>query len=590
MQAKRPLRFLAFGIAVTMAFPYSVHALGIELKIGGTRVSTHVPGTGNSGGTVTVDPSKPIPIPITPLLVPIPAGPITIPVGRLPLIPHSPADYTSHLIESSTNELGKVSGNIVREAGIGYANLEREAKKGATNVENNLRKAAGDVERTLRQAGGDVGRELKNTQGEVEDAAVAVYRFAVRQAESSSNALSEAEQRFREGKVVDAVWHLGLAPSQHTSENAAQAATESALLNTVGQAAASAYGGPGGAAAYAAWLAYYQTGGDVNVAMRVGLTAAVQSYASQYAQAPAAAGVQESFKKAAIGGALNGLAVAANGGSPADIQKAMFATAGNMLVQDGYQALSQNQNVATFARTAKQVYCVKALAEQTADKSCPSLNDYVKDAQDHYAMLDQKGVVQWVDLKKEIPGSEWLFLSRAEALDKAGGLVATKLQFDQLPIKEIDAKYKSAMNEVHKVKNANVLSLLEGRWALSYQPAKEVITDSLKAAVAPSVVLSYTGLSATELAKGGEAARKAIETPVASQPEEIITCAKDQVIERLWVSYGQSGDPLRCTVSQMQDNIVKASWYARNDGAFCRAKMLDAAKSYMDKGYSCHGR
>jgi hypothetical protein len=39
----------------------------------------------------------------------------------------------------------------------------------------------------------------------------------------------------------------------------------------VGQVAATAYGGPGGAAAYAAWYAYRATGGDAETALRVAL-------------------------------------------------------------------------------------------------------------------------------------------------------------------------------------------------------------------------------------------------------------------------------------------------------------------------------
>lgn len=530
-------------------------------------------------------PSIPLPLPI-----PIPGIP---PIVQVPLNPGAAVEAGSKIIKAANDEVGKITGNIVREAGVGYANLEREAKKGATNVETNLRKAGGDIEKTVRQAGGDVGRELKKAHGEVEDAAVAVYRFTVRQAESSRDMLSDAEQRFREGKIVDAVWHLGIDPLQRGSENAALAASESAVLSTVGSIAASAYGGPGGAAAYAAWLAYYQTGGDVNAALRVGLMSAVQSYAGQYAQTIAApAGAQatlsESFKKAAVGGALNGLAVAASGGSAEDVRNAMLATAGSMLVQDGYQALASTEAVATFAKTAKQVYCVKTLIEQNVDKSCPSLTDYIKDGQGRYAMLDSKGNVQYVDLAKEVPGSEWLFLSREEAVKKATGIAAASLELDKLPVKEISADIKAKMKEADKVKGANIVSLLDDRWALSYTPEQTVA--SLKAKVAPVVVLNYVGLSPAKLNQGAAAAKQAVEAALPIQPAEIISCAKGTDVKRYWVSYGKQGDTLKCVTGLEVNGKVTDAWYAKNEGNFCQQAMVETAKKDMGAGFACYGR
>lgn len=365
----------------------------------------------------------PVPAPVPPIVIPspVPGVPITVPsttppkipvpvpqlpvIVDTPLIPAASDNPATRLVKASNEEIGKISGNIIREAGIGYANLERQVKTDAGNVDTSVRKAGADIERTVRQTGGDVGRELRTAADEIESAAVAIYRFTLREAESSKDAVSNAEQRFREGKVIDAVWHLGVDPAQGSSKNAASAASESAVLNTIGSVAASAYGGPGGAAAYAAWLAYYQTGGDVNAALRVGLTAAVQSYAGQYAKVtPAGATVSEAFKKAATGGALSGLAVAASGGSAEDVRNAMLATAGGFLVQDGYQALAANESVASFAKTARQVYCVKTMVDNNEDKTCPGLKDYLKDDQGRYAMLDTKGKVQYINLEKEVLG------------------------------------------------------------------------------------------------------------------------------------------------------------------------------------------
>jgi hypothetical protein len=584
MQRRRTKLVCALA-AAALAIPSSVMAITIKfkvkIKIGdttivSTKASANVP---VGGGTATID-AKVSPIPTQ----------TQVSVNNTPLLPTLPNKATSELFKAAGPELGKLSGNIIREAGIGYANMEREVKKGSNNAATELRKAAADTERSLRKSGDDVGRELKATQREVEGAATAVYRFTIRQAESSVDAVQAAERRFREGKVIDAVWHLSLAPAQSTNENAARAAIDSPLLNTVMSSAASVYGGPGGAAAYAAWLTYYQTGGDVNAALRVGLTAAVKSYGAQYAQAPnpATAGFAESFKHAATGGAMNGLAVAASGGSAADVQKAMIATAGAILVQDGYQSLSHNPAVAEFAQKAKQVYCVKALVDRAEDKSCPSMKDYLKDAQGRVAMLDTKGLVQYVDMAKEIPGSDWLFLSREEAMTKASDAFGVDL--DKLPVKEIDAKVKAAMMEVKKVKGANIVSLLEDRWALSFEPGRAV--EGMKASVAPAVLLSYTGISPTKVDAAKAEASKVLNAALPVQPQEIVSCHKGMESARIWVAKGQPGDDLQCVVGQQLNEApdLGAAWYARKDGSFCQAKMLDEAKELVAKGFTCAGR
>lgn len=518
---------------------------------------------------------------------PIP-GQSGVTVGSAPLSPTP--QQVSVLVQAGAKELGKITGDVVREAGVGYANLERETKKGLTDAHTNLRKAGGDVERTVRQAGADASRELKATQREVEGAATATYRFTIRQAEGSVEAVRHAERRFREGKVIDAVWHLGLQPVQNTSDNAAKGASESAIVATAMSVAASTYGGPGGAAAYSAWLAYYQTGGDINAALRVGLTAAIQAYGSQLAAAPnpANAAFSESFKHAAVGGAMNGLAVAAAGGSVQDIQQTLLATAGSILVQDGYRSLSQNAAVAEFTKAAKQVYCLKGALERSEDSSCPSLKDYVMDAQGRIGMLDTAGVVQFVDRAKEIPGADWLLLSKEDALDKAADMAGIKV--DELPIKEIDEKLQAAAAMANKVKGANIVGLLDDRWALSYEAGR--VVSEVNAAVAPTVLLSYTGLSPERVAAAAADAGKVLDAALPKQPQEIVSCIKGDVVERIWVAEGKLPDDLRCVTGQQADDAerVGAAWFARVEGNFCRDRMLDMAKGLIAKGYSCSGR
>jgi hypothetical protein len=205
---------------------------------------------------------------------------------------------TDRLAEANT----KVTKGVQRAA--------EQAKAFNKVVKWNLEKAGRDSE-------AEVGRFGKN----LEDAAHAIGHFLERQGQGAGAALSNAERRIREGKVVDAIWHLSTEPLQHTSENAALAAQESEYLNTVAQTAASAYGGPAGAAAYAAWLTYEQTG-NADLALRAGVLTYATSSAFSAAGKMNAATTSDIAKKAAVTAAIGGLAVAAAGGDEtADLLK-----------------------------------------------------------------------------------------------------------------------------------------------------------------------------------------------------------------------------------------------------------------------------
>ncbi|MFG0678817.1 hypothetical protein [Delftia sp. WSY_7] len=544
---------------------------------------------------------------------PVVVNPLPMP-WEPPIEPENqPLNITSHLIKAGEKEIGQISGNIIREAGIGYSNIERETRVGVSSVGTNLRKAAGDFERNLREAGGDVGRELKATQREVESATIAAYRFTVRQAESTFALVRQAEQRFREGKVIDAIWHLSTQQMQSTSDNAARAAAESAIVATAMSAAASAYGGPGGASAYSAWLAYYQTGGDVNAALRIGLIAAVKAYAPEIPGADlASTGIKESLKKAAVSGAMNGLAVAAAGGSAQDVQKAMMATAGTILVQDGYRSLSQNAAVAEFSKVARQVYCIKGLSEGSQDESCPSVNDYLRDTQGRFAMLDTSSIVRYVDMAKEIPGADWILLTKEEALAKSAAIAGVDYETLNAKMNEARLTANRVEEAANRVKGANILGMLDDRWALSYQAGKTV--DGIRAAVAPSVLLTYTGISPAIVDKAAADPAKLssiLDAPLPNQPQEIVSCVRPAepkaninilwgaVIEipsrpelavRLWVSKKKQPGDLECVVAQERDGKIRAAWYAKIEGDFCQPKMLEMTKQLIAENFNCSGR
>jgi hypothetical protein len=129
-------------------------------------------------------------------------------------------------------------------------------KKAVDDTLNTGKKAIDDVLRNSTKAVDDVARNAVKSANDIVDAGKAVERFVEYQVQGVGDSLSDAEKRIREGKIVDAAWHLGTDPYKHTEEGASKAAQESQLINAAGQAAASFYGGPAGAAAYASWYAY----------------------------------------------------------------------------------------------------------------------------------------------------------------------------------------------------------------------------------------------------------------------------------------------------------------------------------------------
>jgi hypothetical protein len=109
------------------------------------------------------------------------------------------------------------------------------------------------------------------------------------------------------------------------------------LLSTVGSVAASVYGGPQGAAVYAAWLTYHQTG-DIDMAVRVGIIAGASSFANGQAFTMATGTVTDSIKRAAVVEAIGGAPAAAAGGDRDAINTAFLRGDAAILVQDGYKS------------------------------------------------------------------------------------------------------------------------------------------------------------------------------------------------------------------------------------------------------------
>lgn len=289
----------------------------------------------------------------------------------------------------------KGAGNIVREGQIGIGNIARESREALGQPQREVQLAAGNVVRTYQKAGSDTvatihkaaddayatyvksiedgAREAKKGFDDSVEAVQATGRFAERQLKATETNLQKAARRVQEGKLVDAVWHWSTDNMNASEDNFFKATQESKLISQAAATAAATYGGPGGAAAYAAWSTYKATG-DPNLAFRAGFIAAASSQAGTYTSKMPTGTMGEVVKKAAMAGAAGGIAVAAAGGDQEAIQKGFLQAGGAVLVQSSKDAV---KGYSPNADEAMKVYgCVSA-----KDVDCFSKTTYAKKAE-----------------------------------------------------------------------------------------------------------------------------------------------------------------------------------------------------------------
>lgn len=193
--------------------------------------------------------------------------------------------------------------NAINKAGDDASNA---TKKALDDTARAVEKAVDDSVNSTKKAISDAAKTYSKAANDLIDAGKATERFVENEIHEEGKTLSDAGKRLRQGKVVDALWGIGADQVRHTEENAAEAAQESEVLNAAVEAAATAYGGPAGAAAYGAWLAYHETR-NVELALRAGALAALSSESGSIVQEMPTGTVSDVVKKAAVSGALEAL-------------------------------------------------------------------------------------------------------------------------------------------------------------------------------------------------------------------------------------------------------------------------------------------
>ncbi|MER8447053.1 hypothetical protein NKH52_28080 [Mesorhizobium sp. M1066] len=354
----------------------------------------------------------------------------------------------------------KAAGDTVRTLQQANGDVFATVQQAGEDAITTTHKAAGDVAETYVKAWRDVGEQGKRSFDDAVDAGEATKHFVENQAKADFEALNKAAKRFEDGKVVDAMWGLGMDPLKSGEENFAKATQESKVISAAAATAAAAYGGPAGAAAYAAWSTYRQTG-NADMALRAGLLAAVTSQTgSSIGQMPTGT-AGEIIKKAAMAGAAGGVAIAAAGGDEQAIKDGFLKSAGAVLVQGGTEKLKAYSPEANDAYEIAQ--CISA-----RDVDCLSNTTWARDAKGKI-LYDETG-------KPRIDTSE---IDPDNYIGK----------WSQVDPQSVEGQVNAIIAQTSKLPKTEAIPILDNKWVLTWTLGKERHIKKER----PTVVLTYVG-------------------------------------------------------------------------------------------------
>jgi hypothetical protein len=456
-------------------------------------------GKGVDIGPIHIDPTNPV-APVTPkgTQVPNPVPPTAVDqvLGESAKTAQQAAGAATEIAKRAASEAEKGSRTAV-EASAKAANAaadvaakaahdaEVAAKKAGKDVNDTTvkaardaaataDKAARDASATLSKAIDDTGRSIEKGAKDLIDAGVVAGKFVENQLKGHVKSISDAERRLREGKVVDAIWHNAMDPIKDADKNAAQAAQESEILRTVAQVAASTYGGPAGAAAFAAWYTFHQTG-DTGLALKMGIIAGASAAGFQAAGKLPTDTVGQVAQKAIVTGAIGGAAVAAAGGSQEAVRDGFLLSGGMVVVQYAYEQTTTHPLDKEALKASKgEAYCMATL-----DAPCSPPEVAVErgpDGKPIYEMRDGIRVPK-VDVRKTDPLRP--HVGKWSSADGSPPFVGER---------------SAGMTAVSKIPGMNAMSVFHDQWCVAWKfdqvPLGSVATV---ATIPPAVVLTYVG-------------------------------------------------------------------------------------------------
>lgn len=402
------------------------------------------------------------------------------------------AHDTSKAIKIATHDVGTTvekaahdTGSSIEKAGH---DVGRALEIGAQDIGKSLEKAAHDVGKSSEKAGQDTWKASTKAVSDVGNAVDALSHYVENQVKDMGKSDSDFDRRLKEGKLADAIWHYSTDPLRNTERNAATAAQESEILATVGQVAASAYGGPWGAAAYAAWLTYRRTG-DAELALRVGVITGLTSEAMTAAGSMPSTTNSQIAAKVATTGAIGGLSVAAMGGDSSDIREAFLLSAGKVLVETGYERYTGHPLDAKGSKG-------EAFCKEQAYAYCSASGIYVTDEEGNIK-LDKFGRPQIRPDQRLMDPSRPHVGTWSTENDTAWFGTGERTAF---------------MTGVSRVPGMNAMAYLHDMWVDEFH-----ISDWLsKATIVPTTLITYLGTGAPYFNKLMEVgiARRPVEIPI----------------------------------------------------------------------------
>jgi hypothetical protein len=410
------------------------------------------------GCTISVPVGTPrgSPVPVSPIPLP---EPIQKEVDKL----GEGASHIENLGGDIVKTFQKAGGDTVRTLQKAGGDAFATIHKAGDDSFKTMYKARGDAAATYVKAWRDVGEGAKQSFDDAVDAGKAVANYVWNQANAPIDAARNAEKRLRDGKVVDAMWGAATEPLKSSEENFFQATQESEWLDKAAGSAAAVYGGPGGAAAYAAWSTYRRTG-NADMALLAGVGAGVtHQMGGSIAQMPTGT-TGEIIKKAAMAGAAGGISVAAAGGDEQAIKDGFLKSAGAVLVQGGSDKLKAYSPEAGDAY--ETVQCISA-----RDVDCLSKTTWARDAGGKI-LYDRNGKPR-IDPRRLDPSQ---YVGKWSGLDP------------QSP----EGKKNEFIAQISKLPEMEAIPLLKNKWVLTWNLGEKQDIPYK----APTVVLTYVGKDA----------------------------------------------------------------------------------------------
>jgi hypothetical protein len=353
-------------------------------------------------------------------------------------------------------------------------------------------------------------------------------------------------------------------------------------LNTVGQIAATVYGGPGGSAAYAAWSTFKITG-DANLAFRAGVISGATTWALQGVNVAPKDSALVIAKKAAVAGAIGGIAVAAAGRDHAQVKDGFLKGAAMVIVQAGYEKFTAKDFDPKGQIATRKGYCMTGTAEVCRPPS------YVQ-------VKDSKGNILYGDPTK------------FKSTDPVVNYVGLQTNGTDTGWRFRVSEKSPAMTAVGRVPPWNTMALAHDKLAITFHLEEAANVAS----IAPAIVVTYGGTAAwvysdIQHAVIESAAKQTSLTPVSmtgpKPPPAVSTyvvancmsATKPNVVTRVSVEFPPKAtrSPYLCEVTKgcrRQKSIQKGKSPGRgmpSTTKYCADRALALSSQPIAQGWSC---